>query len=43
LSPVADKEFCAWFDRGRLSSDGRVLLLREVEHGLTDAGRSSPY
>ena len=22
LSPVAGKELCAWFDRGRLSSDG---------------------
>ena len=34
LSPVADKELCARFDGGRLSSDGGVLLLREVEQGL---------
>ena len=30
LSPVAGKELCARFDGGRLSSDGGVLLLREV-------------
>ena len=34
LSPVAGKELCARFDGGRLSSDGGVLLLRELEHGL---------
>jgi hypothetical protein len=34
LSPVAGKELCARFDGGRLSSDGGVLLLREIEHGL---------
>jgi hypothetical protein len=34
LSPVAGKELCARFDGGRLSSDGGVLLLREVEQGL---------
>jgi hypothetical protein len=36
LSPVAGKELCARFDGGRLSSDGGVLLLREVEHGLAE-------
>ena len=39
LSPVYGKELCARFDGGRLSSDGGVLLLREVEHGLGLAGR----
>ena len=34
LSPVPGKELCARFDGGRLSSDGSVLLLHEVEHGL---------
>ena len=34
LSPVAGKELCARFDGGRLSSDGGVLLLRGIEHGL---------
>jgi len=34
LSPIAGKELCARFDGGRLSSDGGVLLLREIEHGL---------
>jgi hypothetical protein len=34
LSPVAGKELCARFDGGRLSSDGGVLLLREIERGL---------
>ena len=36
LSPVAGKKLCARFDGGRLSSDGGVLLLREVEHGLAE-------
>ena len=38
LSPVADKEICVWFDGGRLSSDGGVVLLRRIEsgRGLTD-------
>jgi hypothetical protein len=36
LSPVAGKELCARFDGGRLSSDGGILLLREVEHGLAE-------
>jgi len=34
LSPVSGKELCARFDGGRLSSDGGVLLLREIECGL---------
>ncbi|MDP6884819.1 MAG: transposase, partial [Rhodospirillales bacterium] len=38
LSPVGGKELCARFDGGRLSSDGGVLLLREVERGLGLAG-----
>jgi hypothetical protein len=36
-SPVAGKELCARFDGGRLSSDGGVLLLREIERGLGPA------
>ena len=34
LSPVENKELCARFDGGRLSSDGGVLLLREIERRL---------
>ena len=34
LSPVTGKELHARFDGGRLSSDGGVLLLREIESGL---------
>ena len=34
LSPVGGKELCARFDGGRLSSDGGVLLLREIERRL---------
>ena len=34
LSPVAGKELHARFDGGRLSTDGGVLLLREIENGL---------
>ncbi len=34
LSPVAGKELQARFDGGRLSSDGGVMLLREIENGL---------
>ena len=34
LSPVTGKELYARFDGGRLSSDGGVLLLRGIEHGL---------
>jgi len=38
LSPVENKELCARFDGGRLSSDGGVLLLRGIEQrrGLCD-------
>lgn len=39
LSPVAGKELHARFDGGRLSSDGGVLLLREIENGLGLAAR----
>jgi len=34
LSPVAGKDLCARFDGGRLSSDGGVLVLREIERRL---------
>jgi len=34
LSPVVGKELLVRFDGGRLSSDGGVLLLREIENGL---------
>ncbi len=34
LSPVENKELCARFDGGRLSSDGGVLLLRGIEKRL---------
>ena len=34
LSPVAGKDLDARFDGGGLSSDGGVLLLREIENGL---------
>lgn len=34
LSPVDDKELCARFDGGRLSSDGGVVVLREIEKRL---------
>lgn len=39
LSPVAGKEIVARFDGGRLSSDGGVLLLRELERRLGIADR----
>jgi hypothetical protein len=38
LSPVAGEDLCARFDGGRLSSDGGVLLLREIENGSELAG-----
>ncbi len=38
LSPVENKELCARFDGGRLSSDGGVLLLRGIERRLGIAG-----
>ena len=41
LSPIAGKELHARFDGGRLSSDGGVLLLREIENGLGLAERLS--
>lgn len=31
LSPIENKEICARYDGGRVSSDGGVLLLREIE------------
>ena len=34
LSPVENKQLCARFDGGRLSSDGGVLLLRGIESRL---------
>jgi hypothetical protein len=39
LSPVESKEVCARFDGGRLSSDGGVLMLREIEKRLGLAAR----
>ncbi len=37
LSPVCGKDLVARFDGGRISSDGGVLLLREIEAGLAIA------
>ncbi|MGH6815247.1 MAG: transposase, partial [Hyphomicrobiaceae bacterium] len=39
LSPVAGKALTATFDGGRLSSDGGMIVLREIEGklGLADA------
>ncbi len=39
LSPVENKELCARFDGGRLSSDGGVLVLRGIEERLGVVGR----
>ncbi len=39
LSPVENKELCARFDGGRLSSDGGVLVLRGIEQRLGLAAR----
>jgi len=39
LSPVAGKDLVARFDGGRLSSDGGLLMLREVERRLVVADR----
>ncbi len=39
LSPVENKELCARFDGGRLSSDGGVLMLRGIEQRLGLAAR----
>ena len=38
LSPVENKELCARFDGGRLSSDGGALVLRGIEKRLGIAG-----
>ena len=38
-SPVEDKEIVARFDGGRLSSDGGLLVLREIEQRLKVADR----
>ncbi len=39
LSPVGGKPVIARFDGGHLSSDGGLLVLREVERRLDVAGR----
>lgn len=39
LSPLEDKEIVARFDGGRLSSDGGLLVLREIEQRLKVADR----
>ncbi len=39
LSPVGGKPVIARFDGGHLSSDGGLLVLREVEQRLNVAGR----
>jgi Transposase DDE domain group 1 len=39
LSPVAGKQIVARFDGGRLSSDGGLLVLREIERRLEVADR----
>jgi hypothetical protein len=39
LSPVERKEIVACFDGGRLSSDGGLLVLREIEQRLKVADR----
>ncbi len=41
LSPIENKELCARFDGGRLSSDGGVLVLRGIEKRLGLAARLS--
>ncbi len=43
LSPVENKELCARFDGGRLSSDGGVLLLRGIEKARQDWGGGASY
>ena len=42
LSPVAGKSVVAKFDGGRLSSDGGILVLREIEQRLRVADRWPP-
>ena len=39
LSPVAGKQIVARFDGGRLSSDGGLLVLHEIERRLEVADR----
>ena len=39
LSPGENKELCVRFDGGRLSSDGGVLVMREIEKHLGLAAR----
>ena len=39
LSPIEGKEIVARFDGGRLSSDGGLLVLREIEQRLKVADR----
>src|SRR5512144_2157457 len=39
LSPIEGKEIVARFDGGRLSSDGGLLVLREIEQRLNVADR----
>ena len=39
LSPVSDKTVVAKFDGGLLSSDGGILVLREVEQRIRVADR----
>jgi hypothetical protein len=39
LSPIEGKEIVARFDGGRLSSDGGLLVLREIERRLKLAER----
>jgi hypothetical protein len=41
LSPVAGKDVVVKFDGGRLSSDGGILTLREIEGRLRVAERSA--
>src|SRR5512132_762615 len=43
LSPVAGKELVARFDGGRLSSDGGLLVLREIEQRLKVADRLAAF
>jgi hypothetical protein len=39
LSPIAEKAIVARFDGGRLSSDGGLLVLRQIERRLSVANR----
>ena len=42
LSPVEAKSLTATFDAGRLSSDGGLIVLREIEARLSWPRRSAP-